>query len=127
MILKVIVNPLHQNKCHFQNQWLKKISSRWIQIMNIFWNMKPPNTPQLQKRNFHQIEILLRNWLSPYLRFSWSCLLTWFNLSSSSKLFGIIKTCMIYIHNYYSILFLFWWSNLTLFWFCCSYCWKMSS
>ena len=43
-------------------------------------------------------EILLTIWLSPYLWFSWSCLLTWNNVCFHQvNTFGIIKTYMIHI------------------------------
>ena len=42
-------------------------------------------------------EILLTIWLSPYLWFSWYCLLTWNNACFHQvSSFGIIKTCMIH-------------------------------
>jgi len=130
---KISDNRLHEpdNRLPIQKEifWTDFILNKRILIVKI-----------LRPKYSNQIEILLTNWLSPYLSFSWSCLLTWFDLCSSSKMFwyhqnlhdihshsldrtsskfrnlsvnaeawnvgahqvkcfGIIKTCMIYIHK----------------------------
>ena len=67
----------------------------WLNFYKgIFYNKKKLWGQTIANKN----EVLLTIWLSPYLWFSWSCLLTWNNVCFHQvNSFGIIRTCMIHI------------------------------
>ena len=100
--LNNFVSLVHQfkiSKSHFHKisgNRLHEPDNRLPIQKEIFWtdfilNKRILSVKILRPNYSNQIEILLTNLPSLYLRFSWSCSLTWFNLCSSSKLLASSK------------------------------------